>query len=74
MRRGYPETDLRAVLVLLEVVRPRTCLTWGQKVQPDSGVAILYDATTGRFNEQTRRNVERLAQVLPFALHRDGRV
>jgi hypothetical protein len=60
MNRGYLETGRRVVLVLLEVVTQRIFLARGQKGQLDFGLASLYDATLRRFNEQIKRNVERL--------------
>lgn len=68
MNQAYPETGRSGELMPLEVVTQRIRLVRGQKVLLDSDLAILYDVTTKRFNEQVKRNLERFPDDFMFKL------
>jgi hypothetical protein len=55
-------------IVLVEQVQSRILFIRGQKVILDSDLAILYGVTTGRLNEQVKRNHERFPSDFMFRL------
>ena len=54
-----------------EKIERRILLVRGQKVLLDRDLAELYGVTTGRLNEQVRRNVRRFPQDFMFQLSHD---
>ncbi len=58
-------------IVTLDQVERRIYLIRGQKVMLDSELAELYGVTTGRMNEQVRRNIERFPDDFMLQLTRD---
>ena len=62
---------MSADLLPLESVTQRIRLFRGQKVLLDSDLAALYGVTTGRFNEQVKRNLERFPSDFMFQLNEE---
>ena len=58
-------------IVTLDQVERSIYLIRGQKVMLDSELAELYGVTTGRMNEQVRRNIERFPDDFMLQLTRD---
>jgi len=54
-------------LVLQEVIEQKIYLIRGQKVMLDRDLALLYDVSTKRLNEQVKRNIKRFPE--DFMLH-----
>lgn len=57
-----------APIIPLERVASRIYLIRDQKVMLDSDLAELYDVTTGRLNEQVKRNIDRFPEDFAFQL------
>jgi len=55
-------------LIPVELIEKRILLIRNQKVMLDSDLAELYGVTTGRLNEQVRRNVSRFPKDFMFQL------
>lgn len=55
-------------LVAIERIEERIFLIRGHKVMLDADLAELYGASTGRFNEQVRRNLARFPKDFMFHL------
>jgi hypothetical protein len=55
-------------LVAIERIEERIFLIRGQKVMLDADLAELYAISTGRFNEQVRRNLARFPKDFMFQL------
>jgi hypothetical protein len=55
-------------IVPYQAIERRILRVRGQKVMLDADLAALYGATTGRLNEQVRRNVERFPADFMFRL------
>lgn len=62
---------IETAMVTLDQVERRIYLIRGQKVMLDSELAELYGVTTGRMNEQVRRNIERFPDDFMLQLTRD---
>ena len=56
------------VVIPDEVVMNKICLVRGQKVMLDRDLAELYQITTGRLNEQVKRNISRFPDDFMFQL------
>ena len=54
-----------------EVVEARILVIRGQKVMLDRDLAQLYGVSTGRFNEQVKRNIKRFPEDFMFQLTKD---
>jgi hypothetical protein len=57
-------------LISLERIENKIYLVRGQKVMLDSDLAELYGVSTGRLNEQVKRNLERFPDDFMFSLTR----
>ncbi len=55
-------------IIPIERIASRIYLIRGEKVMLDKDLADLYGVTTGRLNEQFRRNVDRFPQDFAFQL------
>ncbi len=55
-------------IVLQERIEKKNYLIRNQKVMIDQDLAELYDVSTGRLNEQVKRNLERLPKDFMFQL------
>jgi len=55
-------------LIPVELIEKRILLIRSQKVMLDSDLAELYGVTTGRLNEQVRRNISRFPKDFMFQL------
>lgn len=62
-------TTLETAIVTLDQVERKIYLIRGHKVMLDSELAELYGVTTGRLNEQVRRNIERFPDDFMFQLN-----
>jgi len=54
--------------VLLQQIEQAIHIIRGQRVMLDSDLARLYEVTTGRLNEQVRRNSSRFPEDFAFQL------
>lgn len=59
-------------LVPIERIENKIYLIRGQRVMLDSDLAELYGVSTGRLNEQVKRNIERFPGDFMFSLTREG--
>jgi hypothetical protein len=55
-------------MIPIEPIAQSIVLLRGQKVLLDTDLALLYDVSTKRFNEQVRRNLERFPADFMFQL------
>ena len=55
-------------VIPIERIAASTYLIRGEKVMLDSDLAILYGITTGRLNEQVKRNINRFPEDFAFQL------
>jgi hypothetical protein len=62
-------TNDQTMLVPVESIAQSILVLRGQKVIIDTDLATLYGATTKRFNEQVRRNLERFPADFMFQLN-----
>jgi len=58
-------------LISLERIERRIFVIRGQKVMLDRDLAQLYGVSTGRFNEQVKRNIRRFPEDFMFQLTKD---
>jgi ORF6N domain len=58
----------KPVPVATEQIAPRIFMLRGEKVLLDADLAELYGTSTGRFNEQVKRNLERFPKDFMFQL------
>lgn len=58
-----------ALLIPQEVIENKILLVRGKKVMLDRDLAMLYRVTTGRLNEQVKRNIERFPEDFMFQLN-----
>jgi hypothetical protein len=70
-RDDKPETSETAPIVPVRHIESRILLIRGQKVILDSDLAQLYGVSTGRLNEQVKRNIERFPPDFAFRLSRE---
>ncbi len=68
---SHVKKQTETAIVTLDQVERRIYLIRGQKVMLDSELAELYGVTTGRMNEQVRRNIERFPDDFMLQLKRD---
>lgn len=59
-------TRSKGVLAPIEDIDRRIVVLRGQRVMLDADLAALYDVSTGRFNEQVRRNLARFPTDFMF--------
>ena len=64
-----PSKKTELAVVTLDQVERRIYEIRGNKVMLDSELAALYGVTTGRMNEQVRRNLERFPDDFMFQLN-----
>jgi hypothetical protein len=57
--------------ISIETVAARILVIRGKKVMLDRDLAQLYGVTTGRFNEQVKRNLKRFPNDFMFVLQRE---
>lgn len=55
-------------IIARETIERHICIIRGHKVMLDSDLAELYDVTTGRLNEQVKRNMDRFPDDFAFQL------
>jgi hypothetical protein len=63
--------DNQAGLIPVEHIAQSICILRGQRVLLDSELAVLYDVSTKRFNEQVKRNLARFPADFMFQLSTD---
>jgi len=61
---------MKSALIPVERIEHAILIVRGHKVILDSDLAVLYDTTTKRLNEQVRRNRERFPEDFLFQLTR----
>ena len=57
--------------VILKEIEKKIYVIRGQRVMLDSDLAELYEVSTGRLNEQVRRNLKRFPEDFMFQLNTD---
>jgi hypothetical protein len=60
--------ELRSIAVAEETIISKIYLVRGQKVMLDEDLAELYQVSTGRLNEQVKRNIDRFPADFMFKL------
>jgi hypothetical protein len=65
------EQTVETRIVTLDQIERRNYEVRGQKVMLDSELAQLYGVTTGRMNEQVRRNIDRFPDDFMFQLNKE---
>lgn len=68
MRRQSPRKKPADITISLHTLQERIQTIRGQRVIVDSDLAILYGVTTGRLNQQVRRNEDRFPRDFVFVL------
>ena len=68
LREEAAQGDEATSIVPVEHVQSKILVIRGQKVILDSDLAKLYGVTTGRLNEQVKRNLERFPPDFAFRL------
>ncbi len=57
--------------LMLRNIEKKIYVIRGQRVMLDSDLAELYEVSTGRLNEQVRRNLKRFPEDFMFQLNTD---
>jgi hypothetical protein len=65
-----PTMGRQPSVIPIERIASRIYLIRGEKVMLDSDLAELYGVTTGRLNEQVKRNIARFPRDFAFQLTR----
>ena len=59
---------MKAATIPIDTLERRICILRNQKVMLDQDLATLYEVTTGRLNEQVKRNIDRFPEDFAFQL------
>ncbi|MBF0483066.1 MAG: ORF6N domain-containing protein [Candidatus Omnitrophica bacterium] len=69
MNKKISESRINYTGASQDVIQNMIYIIRGQKVMLDSDLAILYGVTTGRLNEQVKRNIKRFPEDFMFQLN-----